>query len=101
MLDWKSALPIGLFLAAQIIAAVVWAASFEAQVAGMTAQLEARIVALEANVTDNATIRRRMWDRIERLDRTSTTVDERTRIMAEQLARIYQRLVRVQQNKAE
>ncbi len=99
MQDWKPLMPAGLFLAAQIIAAVVWAASFEAKVAGMTAQLEARIVALEANVTDNATIRRRMWDRIERLDRTSSMIDERTRIMAEQLARIYQQLVRVQQDK--
>lgn len=94
-------MPIGLFLAAQIIAAVVWAASFEAQVAGMAAQLEARIVALEANVADNAIVRRRMWDRIERLDRTSTTVDERTRIMAEQLARIYQQLIRVQQDQVD
>ncbi|MDF1719611.1 MAG: hypothetical protein P1U65_02955 [Minwuia sp.] len=98
MLDWTSLLPIGLFLAAQVIGAVIWAATFEAKVASMSAQLEARIVALEANVADNATIRRRMWDRIERLDRTSTTVDERTRIMAEQLTRIYQQLIRVQQD---
>ncbi|WP_416899638.1 MAG: hypothetical protein ACMVY4_08015 [Minwuia sp.] len=101
--NWSVPIPVVLFLIGYGVGGVWWGGSMNARLGSLeqaaatqqqVRELSAQVAGLRRDVADNIVIRRRIWDRIERLERTTAVVDERTRGMNETIVRIYNELVK-------
>ena len=104
--NWAVPIPVLLFLIGYGVGGVWWGGSMNSRLANLersavtqeqVREIQAQIVGLRRDVADNIVIRRRIWDRIERLERATAIVDERTKGMNETIIRIYDELVKARE----